>query len=184
MSDEFWVFFEKDTGIIKKISGKKETTKDLSSISVPYEQVKDIYEGKKNFNNFFVEYNVQKKEYTLRVAEEKVITFLKFLEIDNKIKNPEILIIQDIKKKNWEIKIHKQLAKKFQKEKLYSHFYVSFSITKKGNPHILYRFLKIDLYSLVNELHKTIPFDTIHETEEVSLFTSKTFESYTHKVKK
>lgn len=184
MSEEFWIYFEKNTGMIKKISGKKENTSDLLSIPVLYEQVKDIYEGRKNFNNFVVEYSIRQKEYKFCAVEDRVIKTAHFLEIPNNLKNYEILIIQNIKNKCWEIKISRDLKKELKKENIYSKSQISFSITQKGNPHVLYRFIKVDLHSLVNNLVESIPFTNLYEEKEVSVFTSKYFNAYSHKVKK
>ena len=184
MSELFCVYFEKNTGLIKKISGKKEKIDNLLSITVPYTQVADIYEGKKSFNNYTVEYDINQRQYKLQLANDLTFHSFKFFEISDTVDKPEITVIQHVKKRYWEIKIDKKLAKTMLKDNFYSRSYLSFSITKKGNPHQLYRCFKIDVYSLVQNLVEVVPFIFDTETKDTSVYTLRQFESYSHKVKK
>lgn len=185
MSEIFWVYYEKFTGNIKRISGKDEIISGLSKISVSYEQIKDIYEGKKSFNDYKVEYNVHQKEYIFQaIDKERIINLKKFIELSNDTINPELSIIQNIGKKMWEIKLDKKIAKKMLKEDFNANTVLPFSVTKKGNPHLLYRFIKLDLYFLVYNKTEKIYFTNDEEFGDVSVYTSKHFDSYLHKVKK
>jgi hypothetical protein len=89
----------------------------------------------------------------------------------------EIKIVQDNIKKCWRIEVHKQLDSYLQEQNIsvvpQKQFY---SITKKGDPNILYRLLKFD----GNE----IPFDYDFEFDnlDISIYTIRRFGSYLHEV--
>lgn len=189
MSEQkFYVYFEKSSGNIRKVSGKQEdTTDDILSVVVTYDQVKDIYEGKKSFNDYVVDYDLKNTKHVLLLknADFKsydINEYLYKIPVEE-IKSPEVIIVQNLIKKQWEVKLSRKLSNKIKEDGFFSYSKMLFSVTKQDDPNIIYRSFKVSIQDIVNKSSVKIPFTSKHEHELLSVFTTKHFGTYFHKVK-
>jgi len=93
----------------------------------------------------------------------------------------DIVLTQNKINKKWNIALH-PLTKKFLKTSFAnSNSMLYFSVTSPSNPNVLYRSLSFKLKEI---LESTVSFDfeSDYETDEVSVYTSKYFNHYTHEV--
>lgn len=189
MSEQkFYVYFDKSSGSIKKISGKLENiTEETMTVSVLYDQVKDIYEGKKSFNDYIVDYDLKNKQHVLILKNTDFKTYdineYLFKIPCEEVKSPEVTVIQNIKKKQWEVKLSKKVSNKIKEDGYLSYSKILFSVTKQDDPNIIYRSFKISIQDIVNKSSIKVPFVSDQETDLLSIFTTKHFSSYQHKVK-
>jgi hypothetical protein len=187
-NQDFYIYFEKSSGNIKKISGKvEETTEDTFLIKVFYDQVKDIYEGRKSFNDYVISYDIKRKEYALILKGNafKNYDVNEYLfKVPINIKNSDIKITQNFKKQAWQIKLNRRVAKKIINDGFKSYANLFFSVTKRDDPNIIYRSFKLDIQELIDQSEIIFPFTSNKEiTNLLSLYTNKYFDTYSYKVK-
>lgn len=186
---EFYIYYEKSSGIIKKISGKKEDIfEDTDILEANYAEVKDIYEGKKSFNDYIVSYDIKLKSFSLILKDINIKTFdineylFKIPLLDDT--NSDLVVVQNFKKMLWEIKINKKIIQSVKENGVSSYSKLFFSITKKDDPNIIYRSFRFNINEILEKHTVTIPFVCYQEElENVSVFTNKYFDTYSYKVK-
>lgn len=71
---ENFVYFEEQTGVIKKITNSEDTDAEYKMVKVPHSQVRDILIGKFKYKDFLVSYDVNKKNFTLKKAKQIKLT--------------------------------------------------------------------------------------------------------------
>lgn len=186
-----FVYYDKETGKIQKISNKKEEYKDFECFKIETEVVKDIILGKKKSDNFVVTYDLFEKRLTVKEAsyESELGSELnsiryKLYEIPNtEDSNYDVKIIQDFKKKCWRIKLGKETIKELKNSRYNSNDLIYFSITQKHNPNILYKALEIKLKELLNdEIVYEFSYDWEFNKSDISIYTPKFFKSYIYEV--
>lgn len=188
MSEQFYVYFEKSSGQIQRVSGKKyEISDDILSVIVSYDQVKDIYEGRRSFHDYVVDYDLKNHQHVLLLKTEDFkpynINEYLFKIPTEGMTSSEITVVQNITKQCWEVKLKKSIAKKIKEDGFLSYSNMLFSVTKQDDPNIIYRSFKINVQSLVTTSSTKIPFVSKEENEQLSVFTSRHFNTYFHKVK-
>lgn len=186
-NQDFYVYFEKSSGEIKKISGRlEECNNDIHFIKVYYEQIKDIYEGKKSFGNYIVRYDIKNKEYSLLLKGQDFKNYDindHLYKIPMNVKKTDIVVMQNLKKEKWEVKLNRKVTKKIIEDGFKSYSNLLFSVTKKDDPNIIYRSFKISIQDLIDQKSVSILFISKKEiTDDLSVFTNKYFDTYTFKV--
>lgn len=181
-----YVSFEKDTGRILSISNERDSTGNL--IEAPLAEVKSLLEGKEPFSNYAVEYNAKTK--TLEFANRFEHVFDHFSVNDfiyelpeEEIKDPDILLIQDIPNTCWKIQIGKDLKQNLRSKGVSLNTGMMFSITAKADPNVLYKTLSVHFGTVVNDNYCIVPFSMPFEMEKesVSVYTSRRFDTYQFK---
>lgn len=187
LTSERYVYFD-ETGSILKILNYKDP--DETHIKVNYSDVEDIISGKKSFFNFIVVFDSEQSLYVLT----EIITNTNFAfnasehiyeipKTDN-TETADLTIIQDIKEKRWKIKLRPVLREQLKVQQISITAPMIISITKNGNPHILYRMIKVSFDDILYEdgdFFINFQYDT--ETDvNLSIYTVKKLNSYKHEV--
>jgi hypothetical protein len=181
-----YVSFEKDTGRILSISNERDDNANI--IEVPLSEVKTLIEGKEPFSNYAVEYNAKTK--TLEFANRFEHVFDHFSVNDfiyelpeEDIKDPDILLIQDVPNTCWKVQIGKDLKQNLRSRGVSLNTGMMFSITSKADPNVLYKTLSVHFGTVVNDNYCIIPFSMPFETEQesISVYTSRRFDTYQFK---
>jgi len=183
-ADVSYVYYDKETGEIHKISPKKENSK-YEILEVDYAEVKSLLTGEKKTSDFKVFYDVSSKIVILKnINETTALSYDKILyKIPNDINQPDFLIEQNFITNSWIIALKEETLCFIKNHNLSLYDKILLSITKKDDPNILYRTLYIDLGKVV-EKSISIPFKFNFEFErrDVSIYTNKYFDSYSYKV--
>lgn len=177
-----YVNFEEETGKILGISPKQNRT---SSIPVSLLAVQPLLDGVEPKRNYKVEYNAKTKELELkhqfiaRFDGSNVNDFI--YEIPQTgVKDPDIVIEQNIPETCWKIKIGSKLRNNLQSKKIRLNQTLNFAVTKKHDPNILYKTLSVDFSSVMTDNYSVLPFSMPFERTDaaISIFTARTFDSY------
>jgi hypothetical protein len=188
-----YVYFDPTAGKIHKIGRKDDTLEKLSWILVHPEDVEPIMSGKKHVDEYKVSFDPDKKHYKLlerlSTIDDNVYNVLHEIPIKKtdveKYYDVDLIISQNLKETCWKVKISSEIQKACQNGAfLYKN--LLFSITAKHDPNILYRLLRVDFSSLVLNGYMVFPFEEKFEEVEsdISIFTSKAFDSYIYEVVK
>lgn len=183
MSKLAYVIFNKDTGAI--ISIGNEVSETDSYIQVPLVDVLTIIRGDERVTNYHVQYNPKIKELEFQSKHEftldstSVKDFIYEIPQDN-IDDADVQIIQDIPNACWKIKLGNSLKSNIKSKGINLNATFLFSITKKGDPNILYKTLNVHMGQTVSDNYCIIPFNMPFETTNVpiSVYTSRRFDTY------
>jgi hypothetical protein len=177
-----YVNFEEETGKILGISPKQNRT---SSIPVSLSAVQPLLDGVEPKRNYRVEYNAKTKELELKhqfIASFDGSNVNDFIyEIpETGVKDPDIVIEQNISETCWKVKIGSKLKKNLQSKKIRLNQTLNFTVTKRHDPNILYKTLSVDFSSIMTDNYSVLPFSMRFEEDNtaVSVFTARTFDSY------
>jgi hypothetical protein len=187
-----YVYFEPEAGKIFKVGRKDETITDLSWINVTTDEVSLIMSGQKNVDEYKVTYDTVQKSYVLteRLATVNNYVYNVLYEMPVEITDTEkyydvdLTVSQNLKETCWKIKISPKIRKVFLNDGAYLNKNIILSVTAKHDPNILYKLLKVDFSSVVMDGYVVLPFSESFEftKSEVSIFTSKVFNSYVYEV--
>lgn len=183
MSEQImYVLFEKDSGKILGISPRK---KGKNYLQVELDRVLGILEGTDSRKNYRVEYNPRKKELELINLNNESFdgsTIKDFLyEIPEEyIEDSDITVEQDIYNSCWRFILGKTLKTNLSHKGVSLNSNLNFAITKKHDPHVLYKTISVDFASVFSENCVVIPFDSDFEFSNLpfSIFTARKFDSY------
>lgn len=186
---ESYVYYDKDTGKIHKISNK-EIESDFEICKVETTLVKDIITGVKKTENFIVSYDLSQKRMTINeLSYESELDSVKYrlYEIPE-IKNNtyDVKILRNISNKCWTVQLSDETKKELIKSKYSSNDSIYFSITEKHNPNILYKSIESNLSSLlINPILFPFEYKWEHDDHKnVSIYTPKFFNDYVYEVVK
>lgn len=149
-----------------------------------FENTKVILENVKLFNddnkslNF--DQNLQNGDKLLNY--NKLYLYQKSKELNQDV-DFDLMIRQDKLNNCWKIFLSDKTRTKLIESKYMLNSKIYFSITKKYNPNILYRFLEVNLKDLlyVKSVHNFM-YDWENEDKELSIYTPKLFDSYIYEV--
>ena len=180
-----YVYYNKDTGKIYKISSSDAPDDDYEIIKLSNGEVQPILTGEKRIEEFIIGYDVSIKQLRLKEVKHEdsndiASTLCYCVPVNNKTA-PDITICQDTVNKVWKIIINSTIKKILIDATIHT---LCFSITSKNDPNIFYRSLEFKLSNLVANGTLTIPFkyDIESSFDDVSIYTSKYFDSYLHEV--
>ena len=187
ISSERYVYFDENGNIIKILNYKE---LDETSIKVEFSKVKDIISGKKSFFDFIVVYDSVQLSYIL--SEKITNNNFAFNASDyiyeipklSKFDNADITVIQDLKEKKWKFKFNTLLKDQLMLQQISINTPMIISITKPGNPHVLYRMLKVSFDEILyDNLDFSVEFQyDIEMSVDLSIYTIKKLNSYKHEV--
>ena len=180
-----FVYFDKD-GEITKITNYEEDD-NSSFIKLDYSKVENILEGSVSSVDFSIIYDILTREYVLTQKANKNDFIYdinnRIHEIKQDITDPDFTVIQDLQNKCWKFKINETLRDHLEKYNLSISTPLFFSITRKYDPHILYRTISIKFSNILEKLDFSIPFVYTNEnTENLSIYTIKQLQTYKHEV--
>jgi hypothetical protein len=183
-----YVYYSKDTGKIHKISSSNVPDNDYEIIKLSNEEVRPILTGEKRTEEFIIRYDISAKQVILKEikyddSNDTASTMCYCIPVNNKTA-PDIIICQDTVNKVWKIIINSTIKKVLTSTTINTDYILYFSITSKNDPNILYRSLEFTVSNLVDTDGLTIPFkyDIESSFDDVSIYTSKYFDSYLHEV--
>lgn len=180
-----YVIFEKDTGKVLGISPKSENE---NSIPVNLSAVTGLLNGTERKRNYRVEYNPKTKQLELQDQHQEsfdgssVNDFIYEIPEDT-VQDADIVVEQDKPNTCWRIKLGKQLKRNLRKKGIRLNTRLSFSVTAKHDPNILYKTLSVDFARILNDNYAVIDFSMPFETENtpLSVFTARRFDTYQFK---
>ena len=173
-----YIVFDNEGNIIKIV---KRVTDDENVLEMQYDDVRELLEGKRSLSSYIVEYDFIDKKHFLKDKRQQledldVSSFLYELPIE--CEDPQIKIVQDTEISCWRLEFNKTLLTDVKQNHLQldpkNHYY---SVTKRGDPNILYRLLKFD-ESMQIGFENNIEFD---ETS-FSVYTTRKFDTYKYEV--
>lgn len=188
IDNKTYVYFQQDTGEIKKIGGK--SAKDnLSSIEVDVVSVESILHGNESLSDFKVDYDSNLQRFVVKKIDrnnDNSIILSNLIEVtNNKSHDLDVLIVQNIKKGLWSFKLSQKVCEYFEKQSISFKSRLFFSVTKHKDPNILYRTISIPLGNFISQ-KKGVEVEFVSDFEHikngVSIYTQKYFKNYQHKV--
>jgi|TARA_B100001013_G_C24479918_1_gene390852 hypothetical protein len=180
---ERYVIFNPDTGEVLSLPNVKPT--EGSFIKVEPTSVEGILKGLEQLSHYCVEYSKRKKQYELksRLLDEidsYNVNDLIYEVPTRKTSNADLTITQNIKDTCWKVCIGGNLKVNLLSQKVSFNNKLSFSVTRKNDPNILYKTLRFDFSKLENSKYLILPFTEDFEFlgEPVSIYTMKRFDKY------
>jgi hypothetical protein len=180
-----YVYFDKNTGKIEKISRKEDSDEEVTCLKVNLSDVEDLINGKKRLEDYRVLYNSTIKDFQILELEKNIHvrninnSLLKIEKLTTYDKdNCDIIVQQNNITQSWNFIVNKNLN--FLKN---VNDVLFFSITKKNDPNILYRTILVNVSNLTDNIIQ-IPYVYNTETDlvNVSVFTNKVLDTYIHEV--
>jgi hypothetical protein len=159
-------------------------------IALPLDRVINFLTGKENTNSYMVIYDTLLKQHIIKLKYHVDETVFRVNDDIFKIKKtteqkPDLTITQDLNNKKWVFSVDEGLKNYIQKQKAAYNRKIYFSITRKNDPHDLYRLIIIDFDNLIQVGNIQIPFkyQTEQSADDISVYTTKRFETYVYEVK-
>lgn len=180
-----YVYYDSQ-GEITSISNTISSTEDY--ISVELDKVINFLTGKENPGAYVVVYDTLIKQHVLKLKYHADETA--FFVTDDIYKvprltetKPDLIISQDTKNKQWIFSIDNGLQKYLQLQSSHNRK-IHFSITRNNDPHELYQLIMIDFEELIktNSVKVAFKYQTEESTDNLSVYTTKRFETYIHEV--
>lgn len=181
-----YFYYHKDTGKIQKISPKKEETK-YAILEVSTSEAKYFLSGEKKTSDYRIVFDVTSKKSILKnildFKKDRYYSDTLYKIPCNEIVDADLVIEQNTKTKKWLCSISTEISQHVTSGQLNLNEKILLSVTKKDDPNILYRSLYFDLSALLKNSVE-IPFKYHFESAnlDVSIYTYKYFETYSHKV--
>jgi hypothetical protein len=180
-----YVMFEEGSGKITGITPRKDVK---NSIPLPLSKAIGFLEGTERRKNYRVEYNPKVKNLELvNIRQERfdgrsVSDFIYEIP-EESVENVDIMIEQDILQKCWRIKIGHNLKKNLKNKGVNLSSVLSFSITEKHDPNILFKTLDVNFSKLMKKNYEIFPFESEFEFCDIpiSIFTARKFDTYQFK---
>lgn len=195
-----YVYYDKDTGAIHKISSINSPSTEFAVVGIPNKKVTPILTGEKRLDEFVIVSDnvlnqVQLKELNDTITYDTTSIMCYELPVVKNLPNSDItknnagdsvtvVVQQDIINKQWKVAINSQLKNFLIYNENYSNETLYFSVTSKYDPNVFYRSLEININDLLSKSTVVIPFKyTVEEDEaDISIYTAKYFDNYTHEV--
>ena len=100
------------------------------------------------------------------------------------VRDIDVNVVQNNLLGCWEIYLGKKTKRSLQKISYVGQDTLYFSVTSKYDPNILYRTMEFSLSKLLNDVSQIYPYQNDWERtrEDVSVYTSKFFDTYSHEV--
>jgi hypothetical protein len=177
---KYKVYFDEETGMIFAIANRDQNFKTY--FETDFEDVEDFITGKKSMPNYKVVYNINTSSYNIIERTSKIETL-----VDNliyKITPREVFqvgIWQDNTNRCWTVALSNEQKSNLEQIKSRPNETLTFSITQRNNPNILYKTFACTLNDLVE--NNKVDFEYSSQDEEsltdYSVYTNRKFDKYT-----
>jgi len=183
-TNQRYVYFNQDTGSIESVSNEKDDSRNY--IIVDAKEVQRIIDGIDTMLMYKVQLNTKTKKLELVSDTSYKVDLVGVNEYIYEIPKPngnepaDVSIIESQRDTCWKFYLSKDFKQTIRNTGGNLSFPVSFSITKKGDPNVLYKHITFNFANLVNDTFYIVPFSQEFETnmEPVSVYTAKIFNSY------
>lgn len=178
-----FVCFEKETGKIDQITNEL-PAQHVNFIEVDSEEVTTLLSGKENISSYIVEFDPLENMLKLRHRNDLSKVYIDIKKAVYKIPvqntNPDLEIVQDFDNTCWKFLLGDNLKSNLRSGGANYSKNLTFSVTKKYDPNLLFRTLKINLKEIIHKHYFILPFEMQFETDkiDVSIFTEKLFNNY------
>jgi hypothetical protein len=184
-----FVYFNESTGVVTHIVRNKQDDLDQPCIEVDLDEVQPVLSHKIPLKDIIVEFDPIQKSYAIKKTKLDVELYdvnEGIYEFVTDADSPDIILTQDIIDKCWRVEIDKQLRANLLEARVGIDVLLTFSVTQKSNPNVLYKILRVPLKTLVDTSYYILPYSEPFEFEinPVSIYTSRRFDTYVYKVKK
>tara|TARA_B110000503_G_scaffold138125_1_gene223684 strand:- start:665 stop:1285 length:621 start_codon:yes stop_codon:yes gene_type:complete len=184
------VYFDPKTTVVMRVSSNYEADTDYPSFEVNYYDIEDIVSGAEPIANCKVFFNIKAKQYELvkNTIAPVIYTVSQEIYKCKKIKNADIQIIQDIKNTCWKILMSNELKYKLAAQRVsvtnIKDNQITFSVTAKNNPNILYRLLSFPFSDLLDDNYVVLDFKDQYEFDglPISVYTIQKFDTYSYEM--
>jgi hypothetical protein len=182
------VFFNIDTGDIVSINLPSTSDEFLNCnfFDIEYDEISDIAAYPDQLIRRKVVYSTKTTSYVIQKKE--VLEFN--TKVSNSIykieplENAQVIIVHNIKNKRWEVKLNTALTELIKDKEVMRRDVLFFSVTTKDNPNILYRTFVCRASDVITNGLVTFDFKYNEEVnkDKISVYTKRTFESYSYEV--
>lgn len=190
-----YVYYNKDTGIIHKVSAINDPTTNFEVATIPREEVMPILTGKKRLEEYIMYTDISSKKLILKLVND-IKTYNTSdtmcyrlptntnVPVSNTSSNNDIIIQQDLINKEWKLKISTDTKNFLINTTNPSNETLYFSVTSKFDPNILIRSLEVVLSDLISNDTTSIPFryEVESSNDNISIYTAKYFNNYIHEI--
>lgn len=183
-----FVYFNESTGTVTHIVRNKQDNLDQPCIEVDLDEVQPVLSHKMPVKDIIVEFNPAEKKYAIKKTKLDVELYdinegIYEFKTDSNV--ADILLTQDIPNKCWRVEIDKDLRANMLLARVGIDALLTFSITQKDNPNVLYKILRVPLRNLIDQGYYILPYTESFEFKinPVSIYTSRRFDTYVYKVK-
>jgi len=167
---KIFVNFDISTGEIESVGPSKSDT--MESIEVSYGEVERILEFKDKKSDYKVVFNTLNKSFELKHESEVQAVYQGFIEVEQNMDHADIEILFSPKNQMIEIFTDIRLLNILDTTSINSE--VTFSITEKDNPHVLYSLLQADLRKQNKFLYTG--------SKTFSIYTKRQFAKYSYRI--
>ena len=186
LDNTFKIYFDIETGNIKTITNEPIESDEWSHIDTTDEDVVSLISGEEPLDTCRVEFNTKLKIYELtrNSIDNDIFNVDELIyEIKNN-KDADIQVVQDVENTCWKFLISEKLRNSLTENKVSLKTHLSFSVTEKNNPNVLYRTLSFPFSQLVNDFYVVKDFKNDYEFngDPVSVYTIKRFDSYSYEI--
>jgi hypothetical protein len=186
VDNDFKVYFDAETGLVRSISKKEVEESKFPHITVTFEEVKPYLEGKENPLNLKVFFDIKTDSYQLQTNDIEQINYL----VDDIIhhvtfkENADISLVKDHMHTCWKLLISSESKTAIINKNISQKGSIEFSVTHQGDPNILCKTLKFDFGRLVRQSYDILPYDQQFEfdNEPISVYTIRKFNTYSFEV--
>jgi hypothetical protein len=180
-----YIYFD-EAGNLLSVSNSN--TQEGSYFETTYDEVKNLISGKEQFTNYVVLFDTIKKSYILkhRFNEDEIMFDINnqiYLVPRHTLDRPDLLIVQNIKDKEWQFILDSSIKDNFKNKKIAFNKSLSFSFTQYNDPHQLEYYLTLSMEQLI-EGDVKLPFKSQIELDStaLSVYTIKRLDTYHHEV--
>jgi hypothetical protein len=182
--NKFRVYFDIDTGKLLGITNKI-LDQYPTYFEVPVQEVEDFLVGSRDMLRHKVIFDVKEQNYKIVSHQESVIAYVDdHIFRINHIKSPQVIVVQDFNNKCWTISASTEVKERMKEVGARLEEVMLFSITQYNNPNILHNHFYVRLRDIIEK--DSVQFNFISQIEEeigeVSVYTNKKFERYSHEV--
>lgn len=177
---KYKVYFDKDTGNILAVANIEMPYETV--FEVDYEDIVKFVDGYESISTHQVVYNINTSSYVITPKDTTIETLVDDLIYKITPRNIyQIAVWQDNIKQCWSIRVSAELQQQLTQVISRQNERLTFSITQKNNPNILYRHLTCYLNDILDQGSVDFQFDSQDEEnlKTYSVYTNRKFEKYT-----
>ena len=184
-----YIYYDKTTGTLAKISNTCEEESEYSILESSYDEVSNIINGTHRLDEYRIQYDSNASSYKLYKKAEltKLNTInekLHKLTIDFDENDVDIIVTQDNVNQTWKIRVTDSGAVKLKQNIIHITDRISFTVVQNNDPNIFYEKIDIDIsiFKTTNIFETEFKYDYSKLSSTPSIYTYKLFSKYGHKI--